>query len=228
MARIIYSGLVQSINGSIAGTTFQRNAYGFTIKAKPNIVNPNRQRQAPARQHMQLLAMTWRNMTFLQRDSWNTYATAFPTASRKNPNSYLNGQALFFRINFIRLTVGSAINLNQQQVGLTTLFLGVREIRRVGGTLVYFDSSTDSQNAMLVNCYISAPIPPSRNYDRSETRYMGFHSLPGADQVDITAAYIDQFGVLPPVGASVFLRSVYWVGGGAQVVDFAPDRFVVI
>ena len=95
MARIIYSGLIESIRGSIAGTTFQANAYGYTIKKKPNIINPNTASQNLRKSYLAKAVRQWRSFIQATRDSWDTFASTYPQYSQHNPSAQLSGYAVF-------------------------------------------------------------------------------------------------------------------------------------
>lgn len=227
MARIIYSALVTSINGSVGGTTFQRNAYGHTIKKKPNIVNPNRPRQQARKANLQFLAQHWQNLTTVQRDAWASYAIAHPVPSRLNPSSNLSGHAIWLRTNLLRLTMGQTLLDTITNVNSDGLLGGTIEVQRIGGTLIYFDDSDSTLNNMDVLCYVSAPVKATQQYDRSLTRFMDFFSLSSVDQVDITSVYLAQFGALPTVGQFIFLRRIYLNRTNGQIIEYPATNFVI-
>jgi hypothetical protein len=227
MARIIYSGLVSSINGSIAGTTFQRSAYGHTVKKKANIVNPNRAKQTARKQTMQVVSQQWRALSAATRSAWAAYALAFPVASRLNPSSFLSGHALFLRTNMIRQLAGQSLFTTAPTMISDSLLVGAVEIDRVGGTLIYFNDSDSDHNNLRTLCYVSSRIGVTQLYDRTKTRFMDSFMLTAADQVDITAPFLAQFGQLPNTGDNVFLRATYYSTVNGQVIDSNPVNIVV-
>lgn len=228
MARIIYSGLVSSINGSIAGTTFQRNAYGHTIKKKPNIVNPNRIAQQPRKSSMQLVSQTWQTLTPAQRTAWNNQAVAHPVPCRLNPSANLSGHALWLRLNLLQRTAGLSLITTMTNAAQDTLLPGTSEIQRVGATLIFFDDSDSSLNNLVVMCFLSGVVKATQLYDRSRTRFMGSFALPALDQIDITAIYTSTFGSLPVAGNSVFLKRVYVNATNGQVIEFPQQNVQVV
>src|SRR5690606_31037464 len=102
MARIKYTALVESIRGSIQGTTFQRNAYGYTVKGKPNMVNPNTNLQSASKRNMSGIAQAWSSLSDSDRNAWDTWAATNPVPSRLNPDANLTGFAQFTRWHNIR------------------------------------------------------------------------------------------------------------------------------
>jgi len=227
MARIIYTGLVTSINGSIAGTTFQRSAYGHTVKKKPNIVNPNRAKQTARKQGMQEVAQAWRTLSPAVRAAWSAYSLAFPVASRLNPSSFLSGHALFLRTNLIRKVDFNTLLTTAPSMVADSLTVGTVEVNRVGGTLIYFNDSDSDLNNLNADCYVSSRVGATQLYDRTKTRWCGEMQLVSSDSVDITTSYLNQFGQLPNTGDHIFLRTVYWSIVNGQVIDSNPVNIVV-
>lgn len=228
MARIIFSALVSTINGSIAGTTFQRNAYGHTVKKKPTIVNPNRRAQQPRKASMQFISQQWQNLSAAQRTAWANQAVTYPVPSRLNPAANLTGHALWLRLNLLRLLMGATVINNITAAAQDTLVPGTSEIQRVGGTLIFFDDSDSTLDHFDVLCFVSNQVKPTQLYDRSRTRYMGTFPLLVADQIDITAAYLAQFGTLPTTGDSIFLKRLYLNGYNGQLVEFRQQNVQVV
>jgi hypothetical protein len=227
MARIVYSALVTHINGSIAGTTFQRNAYGFTVKKKPTQVQPTTALQQVYKTNLQRLSGFWQGMSLTIRNSWDSYALANPVPSRLNPTSFLTGHAQWIRTNLIRQISSSSLILTSPTNAQDTLNTGTVEVQRVGATLIYFNDSDSVLNTLTTFAFLSSVSPNSRSYDRSRTRWMGAFGLPGADQIDITAAYTAKFGSIPVAGEHLFLRIIYLNGTNGQVI-FVPPTLVTV
>lgn len=227
MARIIYTGLVSNINGSIAGTTFQRNAYGHTIKKKPNIVNPNRPKQAQIKAYMQQISGAWLTVGATVRAGWAAYALSFPVASRLNPSSFLSGHAMFIRANLIRVAAGGSPLLSAPVMVSDSIPAPTIEVNRVGATLIYFNDFASSLMNMHVSCYLSGRVKETQLYDRTKTRFMGTFDPGVTDNINIAAPYTSQFGVLPATGDHVFLRTVYWSSVNGQVIDSNPVNIIV-
>lgn len=228
MARIIYTGIVTSINGSIAGTTFQRSAYGHTIKKKPTIVNPNRPNQQQAKAAMQAISGAWITLTPAVRSAWAAYALAFPVPSRLNPSAILSGHALFNRINFIRVASGNTVLTASPTMVADSIPGPSIDVHNSAGQLYYFNDFASSLNNMNVSCYVSGLVKITQLYDRTKTRFMGTFNPAITDNVVITTPYIKQFGVLANTGDYIFLRTVYWSRVNGQVIDSLPSQIQVL
>jgi len=83
MARIVLSGLLQDIRGSIGGSTFSswKNINYLKNKAIA-VTNPQTPAQMMVRQNLALSVSEWRNLTDSQKAQWEEYAQ-----SLKLPNS---------------------------------------------------------------------------------------------------------------------------------------------
>ena len=228
MARIVYTGLVSSINGSIGGTTFQRNAYGFTIKKKPNIVNPNRVLQQARKATLQNVSQAWATLTGAQRSNWASYATSYPVPSRLNPSAYLSGQALWLRTNLLRLQYGAARLDTITSTLQDTLSLGSIGLVNSGGHLTYSDATTSALGNMVELIYLSQSVKVSQLYDRSRTRFIGMMNINGTHSIDLAAAYTSIFGLLPNGGTYVFLKRVYLNTTNGQVIAYPPTSQIVV
>lgn len=218
MARILYSALVTSINGSIAGTTFQRNAYGHTVKKKPNIVNPNTLRQSPARANLQYLSQVWQSLTTVQRNAWDAYATANPVASRLNPNAYLSGHAQWLRVNLLRLQTNLGLLNTIVSSAQTVLLPNGIDVSWTNPNLFLEDDATDSLNILTGVYSVSAVVKASQLYDKSRTRFVFYGNLNGALVGNITAKYQQTFGNIAVTGQQVFVRAAYLNRNNGQVI----------
>jgi len=228
MARILYSALVTSINGSIGGTTFQRNAYGHTVKKKPNIVNPNTIRQAQPRANLQTLAGVWASMTTAQRNAWDAYATANPVPSRLNPNAYLSGHAQWLRVNLLRLQAGLSVLITIVSSAQSVLTYSGAGVQNIAGQLWFGDDSTDSLNVMQMIGSLSAVVKNSQTYDKSRTRFIMTGDLdPGGIFNNVTPQYTNTFGVIPLTNQYVFVRTVYFNRNNGQVIYYPSINQIV-
>jgi hypothetical protein len=100
MARVTYGSFVTEINGSIGGTTFQRNAHGFTAKNKPNMVRPWTDYQKNMQNVLSQCISAWRNITVSERSAWESWATGNPQYSKHNPSRRLSGYSCFVKWHF--------------------------------------------------------------------------------------------------------------------------------
>lgn len=208
-ARIKYTALVDNIRGSIQGTTFQRNAYGYTIKGKPNMVNPNTQRQRQRKAQFSKATQLWKTLSDGERAAWDTYAATFPIPTRSNPDSYLNGFNAFARWHGVAQLVSPTALLPDPAGDQGTVLAGTSEIRIDAGVLSYFIDSTTTEGPWDVCLFISRPLSPTQRYVKSWTRFIRSGSEALFADVDITAPYLQVYGALPVEGDLVGIRLTF-------------------
>lgn len=217
MARIKYTALVESIRGTIAGTTFQRNAYGYTVKAKPNMLNPSTNLQLAQQAQMTRIAQAWRSLSDANRSTWNTYAENNPRPSRLNPDSYLSGYNLFLlyhRYNqFITNTILASPSLDLDDAG------AIEYILYLDGTALTWETNptgmTGTWGAIL---YLTAIIPLGREYINYTPRFITIGTYSSAMAFDLGDKYIDLFGANPADSQWVGMKIVLVNQVTAQVI----------
>lgn len=204
MARVKFSGLIDSINGSIGGTTFQRNRYGNTIKAKRSATRPQTASQLSRQNKLAQVSKEWRLLTTSQQLAWNTYAQTYPVASRLNPAVNLSGFNYFLRYHEYKRMATTEILTDPN---------GTRNnITDSNPTIYYSVGSIDFNSnfvGLLEETYIIVKITPtirqSINNYKSLLRYVGSKLWTiGSQQFTIGDGIIEAFGTLPtedePVG----------------------------
>lgn len=110
-AQVKFGGGVTAISGSIAGSTFARNRFGYYIRPRTKPVNPRSDRQSAARSKMQLLAAYWSSvaMSAAERGAWVTYAAAIARKNRLGEVMYCTGFNEFIAGNSARMAVGGLL-----------------------------------------------------------------------------------------------------------------------
>ena len=208
MARIIYSGIVTEIRGSVGGTTFQKNKYGFKVKNKPNMVKPATHNQDLQKRYLLELVQTWQAMTNTQRSDWSSYASTYPQYSKNNPTSQLDGYAVFLHWNMQNKISGAFVQTNPGGAP-AALSPYTFQLFNTGPTLEYLIIPDASTVNLTFNAFISFSVPPSLHFGGTRTRYMVSDSFE-INGGDISAQYLAQFGQFPNTGDKVFVRLVFF------------------
>lgn len=226
MARIIYSGLIESIRGSIAGTTFQKNRYGHTVKRKPNMVRPATPFQNRQKQLISRATKAWRELTDSVRDSWNTWASTYPSYSRFNPSAELSGYAVFVRSQVYGLLAADTIRTIEPSFTLNiddTLSLS---LARISDTLMLSPNSITEDESWTVLIFASRPFSDSQNFIGTKTRFI--RAISNSDGAyNIASEYAAVFGVLPAVGQRVALRYIMFNDQNGEVKAAVSSVVVV-
>jgi hypothetical protein len=226
MARIIYGALVTSIRGSIQGTTFQRNAYGHTIKSKPNMVNPNTADQNAAKARFSASNQAWRTLSDSDRSAWNTYANTYPIPSRLNPDAYLSGLAAFVRWHGVR-NQESPTTLNDPAGPQGVAVINSQGLAISGGGLFLELDATLTEGPWIVYVNISRPVKPTQSFRRSVLRFMGSFDEAVLPTLPLTVQYTVKFGGLPAIGDSVGLQVTLLNSTNGQVL-FGSGEVVIV
>ena len=218
MARIKYSALVDQINGSIGGTTFQNNRYGYTIKRKPSGTKTGTPSQKNRRFALYQVQQAWIALSDVQRAAWNTYASTFPTPTRLNPTSFLNGVNLYERYNLLRITAGET-QLSNPSGAQETLSFGGLNLERSGSTLFLTSAVSLSGSNWFAMFFLSRPLRSTTQDSKSKTRFTYVDFTSGDTEEFIEAEYEALFGVLPAIGEFVQIRRVYLNSTNGQIYD---------
>lgn len=210
MARIKYSALVESIAGSIGGTTFQRNAYGFTVKKKPNIVNPNYASQQVFKQRMLSLSHQWQTLTATERGYFENWSALYPIPARLNQDAYLGGQQIFMKVNLIAAQLDKIVfqpsavpqTLPYQ---LTALYMDGPDLR----VELTMDSAVNDIWCVL---YMLPRLTATQNTTRNRTRFVTIASnFLDTDVLDTEVTGFQQkFGFQPVAGDQIFVKWAFF------------------
>jgi hypothetical protein len=224
MARIIYSAIVTSIRGSIGGTTFQQNAFGFSVKNKPAMSRVGSIRQHEQRRRLNYVAQGWLSISDANRASWSAWALAHPVASKHNPSSILSGYQYFLKYNLIHTMFVSTF-LAAPNPGTLVLPNIAPIITLSAGVLSINLLPVSDVLAIFGNLYLSAPQKKSHTFSSSFTRAIIVKDFT-TGLYDITSFYLAVFGILPSIGDTIFFE-VQPFGGSIPYI-FASQYFTVI
>ena len=213
MAIVKFTAIVDEIRGSIGGTTFQRNAYGWSIKRKPNIIRPNTLRQQVSKTSFGSITRYWSTLSQVNRDSWDTYASTYPIPSIKNPSVDITGFNYFVKYHLIKFTTGSRSFLDNATAaaGSLTFTSFVLESNNLDWFQLVFDY-VSSSDLFISLFFLSPPLEDSRVVPRLTPLYID-SSLPTSSvstartvDISLAATYDDLYNTLPVVGSSVVVR----------------------
>ncbi len=226
MARIKYGALVTSIHGSIQGTTFQRNAYGFTVKGKPNMVSPNSADQNRAKARFSAANQIWRTLSDTDREAWNTYANTYPIPSRLNPDAYLSGLAAFIRWAGVASQNNLAPLSNPAGVQGVAILNTVTLVRDGFNFNVVIDA-TLTEGPWVVFIYLSRVLKPTQRFRKSWTRFIQAATDDLLPTIAVTVPYNVKFGSVPEVGDPVATQIVLLNTTNGQVL-FGPGEVLTV
>jgi len=216
MARIKYSGLIESINGSIGGTTFQTNRYGFTVKRKPVPSKPNTPSQNARKTAMFAVQQAWIGLTAANRAAWNTYASTYPRPTRLNINSNLNGFNYFLAYHLIRRQHDTVTLANPSGVQRTFSFVS-SDILSDGGALDWQFGIIVSGGTWIALVSISRVVTLTTQARKNRIRFVDSKQVTGSSSLVITNPYTALFGSIPVPNDYVFLQEVWLNTANGQI-----------
>lgn len=217
MARIKYTAIVDSINGTIGGTTFQRNAYGHTIKSKPNMIRPWTIAQQDQKIAMATCAKLWRTLTDPQRTAWETWAEANPRPSRLNAAAFLSGYNLFLLYHRYR-RLYDLTTLTNPSLTLQSCDPAEYIVYRSGALLKWETNPSGVTGTWRALCFMTNPIPLGREFVNITPRFMTGTAYASGTVVDVTNQFNLRFGQLPNTGDWIGMKVVLFCTTTAQVI----------
>jgi len=206
MARIIYTAIVESIRGSIAGTTFQRNAYGYTCKKKPRMVHPRSKLQQLRKGTFSQTVKAWQALTPAERSDWNTWASTYPQYARHNATSQLSGFNLFCKYNYY-IILGNHAVVTSPSYDIAADQNPIYTLQNNAGVFKIDLTNTDGGEEWYCFIFISRPVPPTQIFVGTKTRFIEDVTTANTN-FTITDDYTNIYGRVPAVGEQVALDSV--------------------
>lgn len=126
MAKFTPGAIISEIRGTIASTTFSKNAAGAIIRNRIKPINRNSSAQNAVRQSFATISSLWRGLTQSQRNSWTAAAPDFPYQDSLGQTKTLTGAQLHQKLNLNLLSIGeSPITSAPPQTSFPELTAGV-------------------------------------------------------------------------------------------------------
>lgn len=226
MARITYSGLIESINGSIGGTTFQNNRYGFSVKRKPVPSKPNAPNQNLKKSAMTFVQKAWFDLTDGERSAWNTYAASFPRPTRLNPDAFLNGYNYFMAYHLIRKQFINSIELDPA-ASQTPLTFSPSVITVAGGVLTFDPNWAATTPTWLNLFYMSRVVTTTTQARENRLRYIDGEQVTAPTNKVVTSEYTTIFGDIPAIGDIVLVKQFVLRKFNGQIFESNIERITV-
>jgi hypothetical protein len=228
MARITYSGIATEINGSVGGTTFQKNAYGYSVKNKANMIKPNTELQQFQKLALSVAISAWKSLSSAQRSNWDSWAATYPQYAKHNSSSVLSGFNVFVR-HAIPLLIAHGLSepldvtpeFNSYPIDTCTIV-----ITAAGGVLTLTPTWVTHDETLTVNFYASRPVQPSVNFIGTATRFVGSNGNLN-EAINITSKYVSAYGAIPSVGQVLFIDVQIYVAANGQVWARSQQKITI-
>lgn len=202
MARIKYGSLVTEISGSIGGSTFQKSAYGSTLRNKPNPVRSTSAPQLLVRQYMKQAHAAWRDLTAAERLQWQQFTSYSNPKIRHDHSVTMSGHALYLKYQVSRLMAGLAIQDTLSYIAMPTWYYPSVILQDAPN--LYLDTNAPPETPftnMFVIFLISTPRPASRRFSQAGIRFCNIVDAGDWDTLTFHTAYVANFGANPANGS---------------------------
>lgn len=170
------SQVIASASGSAGGLTASRNRYGMYFRARVVPVDPSSIQQQFARAFFRTAATSWKNLTDVQRDGWETYADNTPMQNKLGQTVTLTGFAQYVRTNSFSLSVGLGAFLDAPTVfGLPAYTPPTIDVITGTTLTVAFTVADEWVNEVggALSIQVSRPVSPSVNFFKGPFRKTG-------------------------------------------------------
>lgn len=202
MARIKFSPVVGEISGSIGGSTFQKNRFGFTVRKKPLPPSIISALQYNNRVNMARVISAWAGLTAAQRKAWDNFLSFSAAYARLNKNALLSGFNLFVRYNIIRLNAGLEIRTALSYVTPPFVPVGLTLELQSPSLPVIITEAIFPGLSSFFTLKMSAPVRPSASFSR--VRLLNYVPYQVDDQIfNCADFFLNNFGFYPAVDQKI-------------------------
>ena len=205
---VISSSIISDASGSLGGAVFYRAPYGLAVRARVEGANPRTARQTTVRTWAAQLNLLWRELTAIERRSWEIGAQEETFYNSLGQPFHPTAQQLFNRRNFNRLKVGYP-PLRVYESPIPTPLRGVIGFVLSSASEV-FVIITDNETVPVGSRWFVQCTPPQRP-GRRGTRLKSYIATLGTDalQFNIWSEYINRYSAPDPGDAvGVFISLV--------------------
>lgn len=206
MARIQYTGSVSEIRGSIAGSTYQRNASGTIIKSKNNQRFSSSVNQSLAQQRFAQISTLWNNISGAFKAEWQGNADVFSRTDFYGRVKKLNGFQWFQLVNNNLLQV-EAPTQSEPFTDFNPIALPTFNIDIDSSTLDFRFSVSQDLTNYYVMCFASAPCSSVQQSSRIQKLFIKKFTGNPITTVSLLSEYESTFGInwATLIGSSTFI-----------------------
>lgn len=194
MARIQYTGSVSEIKGSVAGSTFQRNASGTIVKSKNNQRFSSSVNQGLAQQRFAQLATRWNGISGAFKEEWQGNADVFSRTDFYGRVKKLNGFQWYQLVNQNLTLIGDALQ-DEPYTDFNPIALPTFSIYTSSTNFDFIFSSAQDLTDYYVMVYASAPCSSVQQSSRIQRLLISQFTGNPISTVSLLANYESIFGL---------------------------------
>lgn len=210
MAKFTPGAIISEIRGTIASTTFSKNAAGAIIRNRVKPINRNSSAQNAVRQSFATISSLWRGLTQSQRNSWTAAAPDFPYQDSLGQTKTLTGAQLHQKLNLNLLSIGeSPITSAPPQTSFPELTAGV--VTATSSTLTVAFTPDPVPAGFALKIFATRPLSAGIDFvSKSDFREVTFLDPADTSPADIFSDYTAKVsGLAGQSGKKVFVELQY-------------------
>jgi hypothetical protein len=235
MAKVTYTGIVESINGSIGGLTFQKNSSGDIVRLRPRSSKSSTyDQQLKQSIHVNLLHL-YTALSDANKILWDAFAVSYPKTDKWGNSKILTGQQWFLSINYYQLLINSTTLSEPPAYAVPDAIDGLNVLLSYESIILDFtnDKVTTDTNIMI---FATQPIVGSIRNSRPYFKYLTTCDFSELGTLDITDLWKAKFGLDWPVNSDELNFSIgamaYTVNNvsgwaGAGITNYSQIQFGV-
>lgn len=207
MAKFTPGAIISEIRGTIASTTFSKNAAGAIIRNRVKPINRNSNAQNIQRQIFATISSAWRGLTQAQRNSWIAAAPDFPYQDSLGQTKQLTGAQLHQKLNLNLLLIGeNMIPTAPPQTSFPEFTVGTVTASSSAFTVAFTPDPVPAGFALCV--YATRPISAGIDFvSNSDFRLIQVEDPATASPADIFTNYTTKVsGLTGQTGKKVFVE----------------------
>lgn len=207
MAKFTPGAIISEIRGTIASTTFSKNAAGAIIRNRVKPINRNSNAQNVQRQLFATISSAWRGLTQTQRNSWIAAAPDFPYQDSLGQTKQLTGAQLHQKLNLNLLLIGeNMIPTAPPQTSFPEFTVGTVTASSSAFTVAFTPDPVPAGFALCV--YATRPVSAGIDFvSNSDFRLIQVEDPATASPADIFTNYTTKVsGLAGQNGKKVFVE----------------------
>ena len=167
---------------------------------------------------MYRVQQNWIGLSASDRANWVTYASTFPTATRLNPNVYLNGVNLFEKYHLLKALLNQFTLTDPSGAQLTLSFDNFQMDSNLGILTAESDITVSGGN-WIYFLFVSRPVRETTSLAKNQTRFVSAVTATTDTTEDIQVKYTALYGFLPVRNDFIQYRRVYINQANGQIFD---------
>jgi hypothetical protein len=188
-AKFTPGAIISEIRGTIASTTFSKNAAGAIIRNRVVPINRNSTLQANQRQKFGNISSGWRALSEAERASWIAAAADFPYQDSLGQTKFLSGAQLFEKFTLNLAVIDEAqVDTAPSPASFDEIALGAVTLTDAAFTVAFTPDPVPAGMAMV--WYATRPISAGKSFvNKSDFRFIQFEDPAAVSPVNLFAAY---------------------------------------